>query len=165
MLDCVIPMVMQVIHDHDGYVEKNTGDGVMAVFGVDEADQGANAALDAALTIFYVQKVLVNPYLAGLGIPPVAARIGIDLGPLLLARIGVASGTARQQRNFLTAVGPAAKCGLQVQTIGQHKSDLDRRFGEALLHGPLGVAVCRSHAGRVELGVRRERRAVPRMAF
>src|SRR5919108_2878266 len=36
-LDTVIPMVMKIVHDHDGYIEKNTGDGVMAIItGMDE---------------------------------------------------------------------------------------------------------------------------------
>jgi class 3 adenylate cyclase len=38
MLDCVIPMVMNVIHDHNGYVEKNTGDGVMGIIGAEGTD-------------------------------------------------------------------------------------------------------------------------------
>ena len=31
-LNIVIPTIMRIIYDHDGYVEKNTGDGVMAIF-------------------------------------------------------------------------------------------------------------------------------------
>lgn len=116
MLDCVIPMVMHVIHDHDGYVEKNTGDGVMGIFGVDRTDaETANAALDAATTIFFVLQHVINPALAQAQFAAVQARIGIDLGNVLLARIGVPSGTARQDRNFLTAVGPAANLASKLQ--------------------------------------------------
>jgi class 3 adenylate cyclase len=101
MLDCVIPMVMNVIHDHGGYVEKNTGDGVMGIIGADGTDaEAANDSLDTALTIFYTLSTIVNPFLTQLGIPPVNARIGIDMGPLLLARIGVPTGGARLARNF-----------------------------------------------------------------
>jgi adenylate cyclase len=118
MLDCVIPMVMHVIHDHGGYVEKNTGDGVMAVIGVEGSDQeAADAALDAAMTIFYVLNDVVNPYLSTQGIARVDAKIGIDLGDLLLARLGVATGSARQDRNFLTAVGPAANLACRLQEM------------------------------------------------
>jgi adenylate cyclase len=116
MLDTVIPMVMQVITDHDGYVEKNIGDGVMGIIGAESNDsQAANAALAAAMTIFFVLANIANPFLAGLGIPPVSARIGIDLGPLLLARIGLPAGRSEQARSFLTAVGPAANLACKLQ--------------------------------------------------
>jgi len=120
MLDCVIPMVMHIVHDYGGYVEKNTGDGVMAVIGASATvsdEESANAALDIAKTIFYVVQNLLNPHLVAQGVSPVAARIGIDLGPLLVARIGVPQGTARHDRNFLTAVGPAANIACRLQQM------------------------------------------------
>lgn len=118
MLDCVIPMVMHVINDHNGYVEKNTGDGVMGIIGADSSDaEAANDSLDAALTIFHVLSNFVNPFLQRLGIPAVDARVGIDIGQLLLARIGVPTGAARHDRNFLTAVGPAANIACRLQQM------------------------------------------------
>src|SRR5437868_2902743 len=64
MLDCVIPMVMNIIYDYKGYIEKNTGDGIMAIIGAEENDNNAaNAALDVAAIIFYVLKNIVNPHL------------------------------------------------------------------------------------------------------
>jgi class 3 adenylate cyclase len=116
MLDCVIPMVMQIVYDNDGYVEKNTGDGIMALIGVESDDKtAANNALNTATTIFYVLKNLINPFLAAQNINPVNARIGIDLGTILIARVGLPSGTAKQQRNFLTAVGPSANLSCKIQ--------------------------------------------------
>jgi adenylate cyclase len=118
MLDNVIPMVMHIIHDHNGYVEKNTGDGVMGIIGADRPDvEAANDSLDAAATIFYALRTLINPFLLPLGIAPVEARIGIDLGTVLLARIGVPTGGARHPRNFLTAVGPSANLACRLQQI------------------------------------------------
>jgi adenylate cyclase len=118
MLNHVIPMVMHVVHDHAGYIEKNTGDGVMALFISDGSEQEAVAnALDAALTCFYVLREFTNPYLESIGIPAVHARIGIDFGPILISKIGVPTGSAEHPRNFLTAVGPTANiaCRLQQQ--------------------------------------------------
>ena len=118
MLDCVIPMVMHVVHDHDGYVEKNTGDGLMAVFMArGQEERAASDALDAALVIFYVLEHFINPALVALGIPRVDARIGIDFGELLLARIGVPRGRARLDRSFLTAVGPASVIATRLQAL------------------------------------------------
>jgi class 3 adenylate cyclase len=116
MLDCVIPMVMHLVYDHGGYVEKNTGDGVMAVIGVDKTDsEAANSALDIATLSFFILSEIVNPTLAQMGIERGDARIGIDLGNVLLARIGVATGSAVHERNFLAAVGPAANIASRLQ--------------------------------------------------
>lgn len=116
MLDCVTPMVMHIVFDHGGYVEKNTGDDVMAVIGVDKSDSdAANDALDAATTIFYLPNSLVNPFLASEGTDAVNARIGIDIGSILLALIGTHTGQAKQVRNFLTAFGPSANLARRLQ--------------------------------------------------
>lgn len=114
-LNCVIPMVSRVVTDHGGYIEKNTGDGLMAIFG--PSDSSANDALDAATTSFYALRQIVNPYLVHNGIAPVDARIGIDRGQILVARIGLPTGGADNQRNFLTAVGPAANIAFRLQEI------------------------------------------------
>lgn len=115
MLNCVIPMMMHVIHDHGGYVEKNTGDGVMAIFYEGTPQEIVHAALDSAVTCMYVLREFVNPYLARVGVAPVRARIGIDHGNLLLSKIGVPTGTAEHRRNFLTAVGPTANIAFRLQ--------------------------------------------------
>lgn len=132
MLDCVLPMMMHVLHDHGAYIEKNTGDGLMAIIGAEETDaKAANEALSSATEMFYILSRTVNPKLQEYGIAPVDARIGIDLGTILLARIGVHSGTAKHPRNTLTAVGPSANlaCKLQ-QSAGTNEiwcGDLVRR--------------------------------------
>jgi len=116
MLDCVIPMIMNVVYDYGGYIEKNTGDGVMAIIGIEKNDEEATtAALNVATDCFYILDNLINPFFSKLGISPVALTVGIDLGPLLLARIGVHTGTSKINRNFLTAVGPAANLACKLQ--------------------------------------------------
>lgn len=114
-LNCVIPMISRIVTDHGGYIEKNTGDGLMAIFG--PSDSSADDALDAATTCFFALRELVNPYLIASAIPAVDARIGIDRGNILLARIGLPTGTSDNQRNFLTAVGPAANIAFRLQEV------------------------------------------------
>jgi adenylate cyclase len=116
-LDTVIPMVMHSVYEHQGFVEKNTGDGVMAVIPDLGEVNAAERALMVAIECFYLLRKLINPHLVGEGIQAIDARIGIDFGTLLFARVGTASGSADQDRNFLTAVGPAANiaCRLQQQ--------------------------------------------------
>ena len=116
LLNCVIPAMMRVMYRYSAYVEKNTGDGLMAILGVEtNAQETAKNALDAAAEMFYVLHYLVNPVLAAQGIQPVDARIGMDMGPLLLARIGLPTGSAAHERSSLTAVGPAANRASKLQ--------------------------------------------------
>lgn len=109
LLNTVIPLMMSVVYDHEGYVEKNTGDGLMAIIGVGKTDgEAARATMATAATMMYAMREMVNPQLILLGIPTIQVRITADLGDLLLARIGVPAGSAAQTRSYLTAIGPAA---------------------------------------------------------
>jgi adenylate cyclase len=122
MVNTVIPMVMKHVHDHGGYIEKNTGDGIMAVIGAEAGTtdaQAAEKALEIAMNSFYSLEHIINPHLATRGIAAVQARIGIDLGPLLIARIGAPKGSAAQDRSFLTAVGPAANFACKLQCMAE----------------------------------------------
>ncbi len=116
-LNTIIPMVMKIIHDYGGYIEKNTGDGVMAIFTATDEKAACKAALESAMNCFCVLDSLINPHLMQQGVRSVDARIGIDFGELLVARIGVHKGSAKQERNFLTAIGAVANiaCRLQEQ--------------------------------------------------
>lgn len=116
MLDCVIPLVMNIVYDFDGYVEKNTGDGIMAIIGAEKTDaEAANLAIDVAITIFYCLENIINPFLQSQNIEPIDARIGIDLDNMLIARIGTPRGSAKHYRNFLTVVSPAANVACHIQ--------------------------------------------------
>jgi adenylate cyclase len=116
MLDCVIPMVMHVVFDHGGYVEKNTGDGVMAIVGVGESqERAATNAVNVAVISLYVVKHIVNPHLEAEGIEPIEAKFGIDMGSLLLARLGTRRGAAKVVRSHITAVGPTANIAFALQ--------------------------------------------------
>jgi adenylate cyclase len=116
MLDCVIPMVMHVVFDHGGYVEKNTGDGVMAIVGVGESQESAATnAVNAAVISLYVVRHIVNPHLGAAGIEPIEVKFGIDMGSLLLARIGTRRGAAKVVRSHITAVGPTANIAFALQ--------------------------------------------------
>lgn len=118
MLDCVIPLIMYIVYDFEGYIEKNTGDGIMAVIGAEKTDaEAANMALDVAITIFYCLNTLINPFLKSLNIDPIDARIGIDLDNMLIARIGTPKGSSKHDRNFLTVVSPAANVACHIQEM------------------------------------------------
>ncbi len=44
MINSLIPTIMKIVHEHGGYIEKNTGDGIMAVIGAEAGIADAEAA-------------------------------------------------------------------------------------------------------------------------
>lgn len=74
-LHALIPVVMSAVYDFGGYVEKNTGGGIFAVF-----PEGASAqelvtrALDCSLTVRALVTELVNPLLSKRGIEEIQYR-------------------------------------------------------------------------------------------
>ncbi len=120
LLDTVLPMVAHVVYDHGGYVEKNTGDGVLAVIGAGESvATAAWSTISVALSIKYVIDHLVNDYLTSEGVEEIHWRVGIDWGTILLARIGTPKGSAKQARSFLTSVGPTANIATRLQQMAK----------------------------------------------
>jgi adenylate cyclase len=132
MLDCVIPMVMRVVFDLDGHVEKNTGDGIMAIFGIGAANGGAFDATRSAMMSRWTLENIVNPHLAAKGIEPVHGRWTIDNGTFILARIGTQTGTAAHDRNFLTAVGPTANIASKLLAVAD---PWDITIGDSVRNG------------------------------
>lgn len=116
-LNVVVPTIMRIVHDHDGYIEKNTGDGVMAIFTAMDDKVACKAALQAALVMFHSLNEFINPQFISQRYPRVAARVGIDFGTIYVSRVGVPQGSSNSDRSFLTAIGPAANiaCRLQEQ--------------------------------------------------
>jgi adenylate cyclase len=117
VLNVVIPTMMRIVHDHDGYIEKNTGDGVMAIFALGDGEKTCKSALQCAMASFCTLREVINPHLLNIGLPTIHARIGIDFGEIVVSRVGVPKGSARQARSFLTAIGaaPNIACRLQEQ--------------------------------------------------
>jgi class 3 adenylate cyclase len=117
-LDVLLPMLIKIIFDFGGYVEKNTGDGIMGIIGVGEDDYTiASNTLDSITTMNYVVKHLVNPYLEQRGIDPVDGKLSADLGKVYISRIGIPKGSSDHEHSFLTVVGPTAN-------IASHINDL-----------------------------------------
>jgi adenylate cyclase len=110
-LNFIIPTVMEIVRTRSGFIEKNTGDGIMAIFGTETKNplDIAKPAIDAAMMIRYVMNNDLQSNLAQIGLPSLGFRIGIDMGELLIARIGI------KNHSFLTAVGDAANRASKLQ--------------------------------------------------
>ena len=115
MLNIIIPEIMQIVRRWNGEVEKNTGDGLMAIFGTETRNDFliARDTIEAAMTIRYIMLNDINPKLKAENLQPINFRIGIDMAELLISRIGI------KNTNFLTVVGDAANRASKLQSIAE----------------------------------------------
>jgi len=115
MLNATTTVVMKIIKEWGGFVEKHTGDGVMAIIGTDKREFSdiAKDAVEIAKTIKYVMQYDVMPHLIEKGFPNLEYRIGIEMGEVLIARIGY------NNNSFLTAVGSPANRASKVEGLAK----------------------------------------------
>jgi adenylate cyclase len=83
--------MLSIVSDFEGTYEKNTGDGLMAYFGQERATAAdrVRPAVEAAVIMHYVNDHLISPWLTNQRLKPVTFRIGIDHGPVTIARVGI----------------------------------------------------------------------------
>ena len=97
--------MLNIVRDFGGTFEKNTGDGLMAYFG-EEAGTDTDRirpAVEAALVMHHVNDTLMTPWFRNNGVMPVCFRIGIDVGPVTIARVGI-----RGDESSIVAIGTTA---------------------------------------------------------
>ena len=84
----------EAIGQYGGHVAKKLGDGLMALFGYPRAQENdAERAVRAGLTLLRALEDL-NATNAGRGFPALAARIGLDSGPVVVDSTGEVFGDA-----------------------------------------------------------------------
>jgi class 3 adenylate cyclase len=115
ILDVTSTALMKIVRNWGGVVEKHTGDGVMAILGSETAvlEEIARDGLEAALAMRYVMLNDVQPKLVSDGLPAMNFRIGMDMGELLISRIGL------RGMSFLTAIGSAANRASKLQSLAE----------------------------------------------
>jgi class 3 adenylate cyclase len=107
--------MITLVRDFDGRFEKNTGDGLMAYFGEGAKTDAERVkpAVEAAAAMFYFNDQILGPYMDSRGIPRLKFRIGIDVGPVTLARVGVRS----EDYNSLVAIGTIANVACKLMNL------------------------------------------------
>lgn len=115
LLNLNIPTVMQIVRNWQGEIEKNTGDGIMVIFGTETRDSAiiARDAIECAMAIRFVMTNDIFQKIIELHLPVMNFRIGIDMDQLLIARIGIHS------YSFLTAVGSGANRAAKLQSLAR----------------------------------------------
>lgn len=115
LLNYVIPSVMLIVRHWEGSFEKNTGDGIMAILGTETKDLGviAQDAIECAMAIRYVMSNDIPPALSNAGLPNINFRVGVDMGQVLIGKIGI------HTHNFLSAIGTIANLACKLQTYAR----------------------------------------------
>ena len=117
--DGIIPLlsdyadaVVSAIHEHDGQVLKFVGDGLLAMFSIEEdAVQACQRALSAADEA-QVRVAELNERRRTEGLPTTEVRIGLHLGEVFYGNIG------SLDRLDFTVVGPAVNEVSRIETMG-----------------------------------------------
>lgn len=140
ILNVIIPSLIKIVKKWGGAIEKNTGDGVMAVLGTETRDDKkiASDAIECAMAMRYLMENDIQPFLMKNNFPLMNFRIGVDMEEILISRIGM------KNINFLTVVGDAANRASKLQSlapsngicIGENLAqNLDKRLYEYLEEG------------------------------
>ena len=98
--------MLSIVNDFGGTYEKNTGDGLMAYFGEEETTgpDRVKPAVEAAVVMHYFNDRLLTPWLKSQNVvQPLSFRIGIDYGPVTIARVGI-----RGEKSSRVAIGTTA---------------------------------------------------------
>jgi class 3 adenylate cyclase len=95
IIDPALQLMIDAVHQYDGYVVQSTGDGIFALFGAPAAHEDhPQRALCEALRIQeelrrYSAKVVAD------GSTPIQSRIGINAGEVVVRSIQTGAGSAR----------------------------------------------------------------------
>ena len=114
MMNLFMAEMLSVVKDFGGTYEKNTGDGLMAYFGedADSEAESVKAAVEAALVMHYFNDEILTPYLKARCRTPLSFRIGIDHGPVTIARVGI-----RGEMSSRVAIGTAANIACKLMNL------------------------------------------------
>ena len=109
LLNSLFAALAEAIEESGGYYSNFTGDGLMALFGLDgRREEGAKAALRCALAMFHSLDSQ-NKRLAGELEKPLEIGIGIHTGPAIVGRMGP------PKTPIITAVGDSVNTAARLE--------------------------------------------------
>lgn len=116
MLNEYFTLMVDIIHKHDGILDKFTGDGLMALFGVPKPTSSAlhtqNAVLAAREIIDRVSKL--NDKRQASHLTPIRIRIGLDTGQVVAGNIGSTG------RVNYTVIGDVVNTASRIEDAARH---------------------------------------------
>ena len=118
-------VMAKLVGDHGGVIEKFTGDGITALFGVplaraDDAQfwDDARNAVNCALAMRTGLSGLNSKWQSD-GQPRIGIRIGINTGPLVVGSLGSAD------RMQYTAIGDTVNTAARLESLGKEAAPID----------------------------------------
>ena len=115
ILNALFDAQAQVIHDHGGEILKFIGDGLLAIFAIDEAvpaREATRAALEAATqALEAVRRLGEDPAMADE--PPLEIVVALHVGTVMYGNIGAAN------RLDFTVIGPAVNLTSRVEAVAK----------------------------------------------
>jgi class 3 adenylate cyclase len=107
--------MLSVVRDFGGTFEKNTGDGLMAYFGegAKTAQEAVKPAVEAAVMMHYINSTWIDVIMRKLGQVPIKFRVGIDTGPITVARVAIPGGS----HGGIVAIGTTANVACKLMRL------------------------------------------------
>ncbi len=112
ILNLFMAEMLRLVKNNGGEFEKNTGDGLMAYFKNPSPNESAKVGLETALAMHFFNDNVITPRLGNLGIPPVSFRVGLEVGDVILANVGV-----KGDHHSIVAVGTTANVACKMMTL------------------------------------------------
>lgn len=91
VLNLFFTEMIRIAEEYGGYVEKNTGDGLMIYFKDEDGtppEGGSKRAVACALTMMAANDNLINPILRATPTDEIKFRVSIDWGTVTIAKLG-----------------------------------------------------------------------------
>jgi adenylate cyclase len=147
ILNALFDAQAKAIQEHGGEILKFIGDGLLAIFPIDDAEMAGNAARNALVAaseaVAAVRQLVGHPSMKGE--PPLDIVVGLHIGSVIYGNIGAAD------RLDFTVIGPAVNLVSRIETIAKAlnaeivvSDDFARAYGRPLtslgLHQLRGLA-------------------------
>ena len=164
LMQRLIEQISETVHGHDGTIQNLTGDGVMALFGIDgEPKEGCRRALIAARAIAASLKDL-NANLQEDLDEAIRIGIGVHVGTVIVGEMGYAAVRS------VTAVGDAVNTASRLETANKEflsqlvvSRDVSERAAVDLSQFPLHEIDVRGRVERIAVHVLEDATRLPEL--
>ncbi len=112
LLNRYFSLLVTIIHDHEGAIDKFIGDATLSVFGLQNSKKGCSEAIQAAIRIQKELRVF-NERLAIEELPPFNTGIGIHFGSVIAGNIG------SKERVEYTVIGDVVNTASRLESLSK----------------------------------------------
>lgn len=112
ILNLFMAEMLRLVKKNGGEFEKNTGDGLMAYFKTETAQKSTRIAVETAVAMHFFNNNVIKPKFAMLGLPHISFRVGIEVGEVIVANVGV-----KGDHHSIVAVGNTANIACKLMNL------------------------------------------------